>query len=435
MKKALTLMAVFVAATAGSSAQQAEPAQQQVPQSLWLPHSAYTARPVESKVTLEPTDFFWFTSVLPRSSDGQTSDNGLSFTVPLTISGIGTIKGVGQLFSPKLVYAAYNESIFNDASNIYFDGTGSNGWTDQNYIDQFSENGDYSIDSVRLFVFNNPNNEAPDKPGSFFFYKKKVDLSTDATFKKTGFSATRASMTKVDQIDLPPDSLIKLDAGAGLISPTWIYPNGGSLSFSNQETVLMTYVQDSAKAFTPGQADTTVEFQNVNTTLEYLQGTVSAGDLSDPIDSTQTLGVFLIKNGSAADKFVSAWASNLVLNGSAGQIRMFMDANFLIFGKIDVGAGVQYHFGGTAAGQGLGGVTPNPSQGLATIPFSLTTSGHVSIDLFGTDGTQISHLVDGNYASGNFSVNLRSNELQNGVYIVRMIVGTKVYSTKMTVAH
>jgi hypothetical protein len=111
-----------------------------------------------------------------------------------------------------------------------------------------------------------------------------------------------------------------------------------------------------------------------------------------------------------------------------------MNMNMTFWGQVHLLSGVTYYYGYDAQNQGLGSVAPNPVRGTAKVPFSVIESGKVSLDLFDMNGQKVQTLVDESLVRGKYSYDIKAENLVNGVYIVRMVAGAKVYTTKINVS-
>lgn len=77
---------------------------------------------------------------------------------------------------------------------------------------------------------------------------------------------------------------------------------------------------------------------------------------------------------------------------------------------------------------------PNPVRGNATISFSLDNDAPFSLDMYDTRGTKIRHIRDGVGEAGNiYQYDLDGSSLAEGIYIVRLVTGSRVHTAKVLV--
>ena len=63
---------------------------------------------------------------------------------------------------------------------------------------------------------------------------------------------------------------------------------------------------------------------------------------------------------------------------------------------------------------------PNPSRGVAWIPYRLGTAGRVSLVLYDVSGRAVRTLVDGERSAGPHRVRLDTTQLPSGVYFYQL---------------
>jgi uncharacterized delta-60 repeat protein len=81
----------------------------------------------------------------------------------------------------------------------------------------------------------------------------------------------------------------------------------------------------------------------------------------------------------------------------------------------------------------LHGAYPNPSNGVATIPFEVARATPVRMDVYDMLGRQVAVLVDEEHAPGRYQVPLDVRRLSAGVYLYRIRMGDFQATRKLTV--
>lgn len=424
MKKVLVSAAALVAMTTIGLAQQAE-------KNLPMPDRHETVRPatpahMPSKVSAEYQPYGWTSMIFERA------ENIVTTSMPFDLGGT-VVQGAGQIFNPRTVYSFYNGTVFNESSGFHDFGDNPNGFTDQDYIDQFAGAGAYTIDSVYMFVFQNPADQIPEFPGNAYIFKNTTNLQS-SSYKTNGFRVTRTTLnnSKLFERQISVDELAAaLDQANNTVFATALIPDQ-PLEFAAGENAVVLYTQDSAAAFDSNAPDD-AEGQRFLGRLEYATGSFDEGAFSDSLAAYKALGVYLLKNGST-QVVTSTWKAGIGYLG--GGTLAIVDHNIRFFGSVEIGgSGVKYQFGSDVAGQGLGNVSPNPVRENATVPFSINESSNVALDLFSANGTHVKTLADQRYVKGNYTIDVPVSDLNDGIYLVRMIVGNQVYSTKINVVH
>ena len=133
---------------------------------------------------------------------------------------------------------------------------------------------------------------------------------------------------------------------------------------------------------------------------------------------------------------ISAWTSkystttSYVITGLAAntsyeyRITTFCSSN----GSSNSGATATYGFTTTlrissevSSFEELMTIYPNPTDGYATIQFTLTQSSHVCVKLYDVSGKEMETLLNGEISKGEQSLQLNTDHFAKGIYIVRMI--------------
>jgi hypothetical protein len=74
---------------------------------------------------------------------------------------------------------------------------------------------------------------------------------------------------------------------------------------------------------------------------------------------------------------------------------------------------------------------PNPFNPSTTISYSVAQAGRVSLKVFNTLGQEVATLVDENVSPGEYKVNFDASKVSSGVYIYKLVSGSRVESKKM----
>jgi hypothetical protein len=384
--------------------------------------------------------YIWQTSILRRYDDTPRDTNRADFVIPRTFTSSGRQwRGIGQIFAPSVIYPYYyNPRIYNENSQILIPTRFPDGIfeSDLEYVQQFKDAKAYIIDSLRIFVYRR-SNAIPQNDGKITVFSTTTDFN-GATYKKSGFHAPRASLQSRYTRTLTPEEL----------DTTWQDINGGTifarierfapdnpLVFGAGESAVVMYINDDAPSLTTFPPPDGSDVQQVWGTLEFRTGhqanstTGEVNTMGDSLDAYKSLGVVMYRGAvNQQDTIHSAWTNLLSDNRPA-----LLNLNMVVWGSVDLQSGVRYHFGADATSQGLEQATPNPvTTGEARLPFTLTASSNVTIDLFDAGGAHVAALVDGRYVPGRYSVAIPAEGLAGGLYLARMVAGGKIYT--MTIA-
>lgn len=383
--------------------------------------------------------YLWY-SVIYR---GQPDDTGATraeinrsdVPIPLKFTNSGSVmRGLGQIFAPDYLYSAYNGSVYNENSNWYFDGTGSEGLTDQDYIDQFKGATTWSIDSLITLFYQNPQKPQSDGFAKVELYKLNTDFNS-ADYKQRGYVGIRNTLNKVYEEEIDADKLAgTLGTGTSIFATFFRFPE--AIEFNAGESAMFMFMNESS-----GPDESTK--QNGDYQLIYAVDEYKSGDLrtvngqtqdtrKDQLPGYKSFGTLLIDGVDEADTIISCWRF-LSLGGK----NVSMNTRVWFFGAVDLQevSGVKYHFGKDAASQGLGETAPNPVvSNNARLPYSLTEKANVVIDLYNANGDHVANLVDHTLIPGNYTVALPLDQMNNGAYVVRMLANGKAYSSKLSVA-
>jgi hypothetical protein len=80
----------------------------------------------------------------------------------------------------------------------------------------------------------------------------------------------------------------------------------------------------------------------------------------------------------------------------------------------------------------LGVNYPNPFNPSFTIPFELTRTMDVSINMYNITGKQVMSIVNGTFEARQYQFRVNASDLNSGIYFVRTIIGSEVITQKMT---
>ena len=391
-----------------------------------------------------PQPFFWDGHIVQRTGieirpEGQfrVDTNRSDIIVPLMIDAQGggsiIVRGAGQVLAPRFFYPFYDPFYNGDSAN--------QGARDQDYIDQFAGVQEYSLDSVRVSVYHNVNNQFPNFIGQLDFYR----LNTDYSDRRNADQGITYRRDDLDENALIEDAryifgqaeLQGTNLSTGAIVPTTVSFDP-PLEFAKNESVIAMYINDFAPGVgAPFETNDSREFQNFIGYMEYQNGEgTTENPFRNPVPNSMVHGVlFLEQNGTTT-------LTSTFTGLSLGTVPYATNFNVLWFGTVVLNPGdlptfssVRYHLGMDASDQGLSEVTPNPVRDEAVIPFSITETAVVTVELYNTDGEIVETLLQGKkYIPGSYSITLDANALDNGAYLVRMSANDKNYSTKLVIA-
>jgi hypothetical protein len=436
MKRFLLAALTFAVAGTAAYAQQAEPRLDLAQPDYPLQEERFVApagdESVDAVSAPEVTGYFWFSRYgFPRPRPTGGDSNLSDLPIPLSFGTSGEIRGVGQVFAPKYFYNLLRGKIFNEGTDFY-------GWNnpeefnDVMYIEQFKNAGVFSIDTMAFTMYKNfsSNNPPPTTyPGGMVIYKTQAAFDSATISRSIGYKEQADKLEQVFASEYLPEGIDttltidnSVDPATGTFSRTQ-HKFDPPLEFEDGSSAIIMYQQLEAPAQTVTEINAAPDVQRVRLFLEAPAGT------GRTIDFYRTFGVLLRRTPNGIDSVMSAYRA-LTLGG----LPAVVNTDVFIAGAVELGpSGVKYHFGTELGGQGVNAVSPNPVTADTRIPFTLTQSGHVTLDLFATGGQLVRNLVDATYVPGNYSAPLKVDDLQNGVYLVRMIAGTKVYTQKIIV--
>jgi hypothetical protein len=441
MKSVVTVLMVFATMASLAVAQQTSQIQ---PESAGSTISAdnlpipVDAEPHAGAAAAVEQPYTWQTAIF-RRYDGANDSNRSDYFIPRTFASSGRQwRGVGQIFAPGVIYSYYyNPRIYNENSQILIPTRFPDGdfESDLQYVQQFKDAQAYIIDSLRFFVYRD-RDAIPQNDGKIIVFSTTTDFN-GAAYKQSGFHAPRAALQSRYTRTLTPEELDttwqEIGGEGRIFARTERFAPDNPLIFGAGESAVVMYINDDAPSLAepPDDADR----QGVMGTLEYRTGyrdgtvTPVINTRGDSLTAYKSLGVVMYRGATdPKDTIHSAWTNLLSDNRPA-----VFNVNMVVWGTVDLQSGVRYHFGTDAASQGLAQVTPNPvTAGEARLPFTLTESSDVTIDLFDVTGRHVAGLVDGRYVPGHYSIALPVQELHSGAYLARMVAGGRIYT--MTIA-
>jgi hypothetical protein len=74
---------------------------------------------------------------------------------------------------------------------------------------------------------------------------------------------------------------------------------------------------------------------------------------------------------------------------------------------------------------------PNPFSDRTRISFMIPSATHVTLRVYDVTGSVVETLVDGEKASGLYSVTWNATDTNNGIYFYRMVADGKVFTGKV----
>lgn len=373
------------------------------------------------------------TTVTPQGQF-RVDTNRFDMTIPLLIPGDNNndliIRGVGQVFAPRHFWRFYDP---------YYNGESTTD-REQPYIDQFKGVQSWSLDSVRVAVFHNSDNLNPQVPGQLDVYRLNTDYTNNRN-SDSGITIDRADLEDklVDQLVMTEDVLLNTVTEQGAIVPTTLKFDP-ALEFGKEESALVMYINDFADPIEqPINDGDTREWQRVIGYIEYQDGDGSTGNpFRNPVPHNMVHGMIL-RSVNGVDIVTNTYRAI----SFGGGLEYAANFNMIWFGVVELdtndlpkgsASSVRYHFGYDATEQGLGDVTPNPVRDEAIIPFSLTETSNVTVELYTADGRMVETLVENKqYIAGKYSIKMSAENLESGSYLVRMSANDKAYSMKLVV--
>ncbi|MBL0332205.1 MAG: T9SS type A sorting domain-containing protein [Chlorobiota bacterium] len=396
----------------------------------------------------EAQDYVWQSSILRRIDETGRDTNRNDMRVPLNFGSGTEFRGFGQVFSPQAVYKFFNGKVYNSTSNIIKSDNPE--FNDSVWIAQFKEpKGSFTVDSVKFFVYKNPNS-TPNNSGKILAFKYKNAGLTGTTYIKGGINLNRTTLNSATnyfegykapvQFEVTPDEMDKKitegdQPGSYRISQT-VVGFEPPLKATSSDAIIIMYVNDESPALTQPVQESD-EYQQIITTNEFREGdfTVDGDTRANPLDSFMAMSVVLYKTGTT-QSIISSWKGLVFTSKDGGQIRSHLNINMSWYGTIILPSGVEYHYGTDATSQGLDNVVPSPvvPGKISRQNFSITQRTNLTIQMFDATGKLVKTLIDNqDYIPGKYSISLPVEDLLSGTYMVSMKTGENVYTSKVNI--
>lgn len=410
-----------------------------------------------------PELFGWDSHIVQRvgtqiTPEGQfrVDTNRYDMTVPLQIGDDPdmannlVIRGVGQAFAPRYFFPFYD---------AYYNGESTDpNERDQTYIDQFKGVQSWVLDSVRMAIFHNNDDPNPQNTfGLINVYKMNTDYSKRQT-TDSGIVIARETLDNEENgMILIDRQFVMSDLGAtvapnGAIVPTTVnyadMTDGnsnplGPIEFEKNESAIVMFYNDIANPVTQpiGQDGDARPWERLIGYMEYQDGDgTEEKPFRNPVPRYMVHG--LVDRQLNNEENITSTFRALRIGEDTPYLANF---NVIWFGSVVLNPddvpelphtqSVRYHFGYDAKDQGLATISPNPVRDIGTIPFSLTETANVTIELYSESGEKVATLLnDVRYISGKYTVELKTEGLESGAYLVRMAANDKNYSTKLVIA-
>jgi len=106
---------------------------------------------------------------------------------------------------------------------------------------------------------------------------------------------------------------------------------------------------------------------------------------------------------------------------------------YVILDDVNVAASVGLDESSADASLSLGQAYPNPITELGLIPFSLSKTSAVSIELLSLDGKIVLHVLQTELNAGKYKAELNTSELSSGVYLCKLNAEGSTIYTKVAV--
>jgi hypothetical protein len=389
---------------------------------------------------MEEAEYQWYSRhfTIPWDSDGDGEADRdsarLDLPMPMVFPNSGPeVRGYGQIFAPGMIYSMYG-NLTNDSTNLLFNSF---------YYEQFKDAGSFTIDSIRFSWYKNPNAGTPLAGSTFYVFRSPGGIVDKTYFASTAATGFRRAGARFDRDDLPvafeayiePEG-IDTTLNGNLINQTRMIFDQ-PLTFAAGTFAMPMIINDEGEARPAGSIggpNDVTDWQLMLASWDFRRYGVQAFGTNN---DWKAMGLTVFRpNGEFSTDRDTIYSINraIVYTIGGNRVPATQEMWFFIWGKVDLSAGVQYHFGRQATNQGLGAPTPNPATSATRLPFSLTEVSQVSIDLFDVNGNHLRQLVESRYVPGHYTIALPIDELANGTYIARMVAGNNVYSMMVNVA-
>ena len=74
---------------------------------------------------------------------------------------------------------------------------------------------------------------------------------------------------------------------------------------------------------------------------------------------------------------------------------------------------------------------PNPFNPATTIKFAIPKDGFTTLIVYDLLGRETANLISSDLPAGNYSINFDASKLSSGIYIYRLVSGSKYFVRKM----
>jgi|GEM_PF-6552114 len=328
-------------------------------------------------------------------------------------------RGYGQAFAPHALHAYLSGSVYNSSTDIYYDP--ASGFTDQDYIDQFREVGAYTIDSLQVFLYQNPLAAATKHGMVFTAHRSTYDfLSED--YRSLGFNKEMGTLPVVTRRLISAGALDSSSRNDSIFATRLAFTPSDSMRFAAGESAILLFVNDSTPAVSSNNVPPDADVQQTIYQLEWRFGSradtiVGTPDTrTEPLDAYKSFGLVVYVDNEYAHFVRSIW-HDLEFQGKPG----IADLNLALWGTADLGAGLSVRFGpGANLATALSAPAPNPAITSTKIDFTIARPCAMRLDLFASDGRLVRSLIDGRMERGRYSYALELDRVTPGPYLVRL---------------
>lgn len=220
----------------------------------------------------------------------------------------------------------------------------------------------------------------------------------------SGSSAARLNVVSAFSTTLPPTLFLTNPAPVTQDYQTVSFYYKGNM-VNNDALVSVVSVENNGTSIGSGVVN--LSSMNANVYTQTLMAIFYSGTGATDLDLT-----FVIGNSTSTNVSVGSYA---------------------IIDDINVSASVGVMENQNSPSLSLGEVFPNPIQGISLLPFSLSSGGVVSIELFSLDGKKIQDVLQTELKAGRYKAELDATQLPFGVYLCKMQAEGRVLFSKVVV--
>jgi photosystem II stability/assembly factor-like uncharacterized protein len=167
--------------------------------------------------------------------------------------------------------------------------------------------------------------------------------------------------------------------------------------------------------------------------VELSDGTFWAASSFGALRSTDSGTTWALENSGTPDDDIAV--RSLTLNPSDG--RLYIAERFqnetAVYRSVNPVVPVSAENDATADTFGLQPVFPNPTARAATLSFTLDRAADITFAVYDVLGREVARVAEGFHRSGDHRLSWRTAEVPNGVYLVRLAVGDRVETRRVTV--